>query len=67
MQDKNPLAPRGINPTSADIARQVVYRTAPDYEAEEGIITYYNDHCVFVRYGNAVNSKATSRCDLDWL
>ena len=62
-----PLAPRGITPTPNCIGGQVVCRVAPDYEAEEGVITSYNDHCVFVRYGNEVNSKATSRCDLDWL
>ena len=61
------LAPRGINPTQADIGRQVVYRTAPRYDAEEGVITSVNKTIVFVRYGSDVNSKATSRHDLDWL
>ena len=64
---RHPLAPRGITPTPSDIGRQVVYRAAPFYIAEEGVITSYNDDCIFVRYGNDVNSKATSRRDLDWL
>ena len=62
----NPLSPRGITPTPSCIGGRVVYRTAPDYKAEEGVITSYNDACIFVRYGNDVNSKATSRRDLDW-
>ena len=62
----SPLAPRGINPTAGDIGRQVVYRTAPNYEAEEGVITSFNDHYIFVRYGAEANSKATSWEDLDW-
>ena len=61
------LAPRGINPDRLDIGRKVVYRTAPNYEAEEGVITSVNKTVVFVRYGLDVNSKATSRHDLDWL
>ena len=61
------LAPRGINPDRLDIGRKVVYRTAPDYEAEEGVITSFNVLLVMVRYGSNVNSKATSREDLDWL
>ena len=64
---QNPLAPRGISPTQRDIGRKVVYRTAPNYEAEEGVITSLNDHCVFVRYGSAANSQATSREDLDYI
>ena len=64
---RNPLEPRGINPTQRDVGRNVVYRTAPNYEAEEGVITSFNDQCVFVRYGSAANSQATSREALDWL
>ena len=64
---RNLLTPRGITTTPNCIGGQVVYRTAPDYDAEEGVITSYNDDCVFVRYGDDVNSKATSRRDLDWL
>lgn len=59
--------PAGIQPTAADIGRKVVYRTAPNYEPEEGIITSFNESCVFVRYGTSINGIATSREDLDWL
>ena len=59
--------PLGISPIKSDIGRKVVYRTAPQFEPEEGIITSYNDSCVFVRYGEQPNSKATSRCDLDFV
>ena len=65
-QASNPLAPRGINPTPRDIGRKVVYITASDNIGEEGVITAFNDHYVFVRYGAAVNSQATSWEDLDW-
>lgn len=61
------LAPRGIKPTLGDIGRQVVYRAAPDYKAEEGVITFVNAVFVFVQYGIGATSKATSRHDLDWL
>ena len=61
------LAPRGINPDRLDIGRKVVYRSAPLYIAEEGVITSVNKTAVFVRYGSDVNSQATSREDLDWL
>ena len=64
---RNPLAPRGIKPTLDDIGRQVVYRSAPNYEAEEGVITGFNGMVVFVRYGSDVISKATYRQDLHWM
>ena len=64
---RNPLAPRGITPTPSDIGRQVVYRAAPDYRAEEGVITSFNYALVFVRYGADATSKGTSQHDLDWL
>ena len=38
----NPRSPRGINPTKSDIGRRVVYRSAPYYEAEEGVLTSYS-------------------------
>jgi len=60
------LKPKGINPTDADIGRKVVYRSAPDYKAEEGVITSFNERVVFVRYGAGVTSAATERRDLDW-
>ena len=64
---RHPLAPRGIEPKLVDIGRKVVYRTAPNYDADEGVITSFGRTIVFVRYGADVNSKATSRHDLDWL
>ena len=64
--NRNPLKPRGINPLPSDIGRKVVYRTAPNYEAEEGVITSLAGPLVFVRYGDAVNSAGTSLRDLDW-
>ena len=71
-EPRNLLAPRGITPIpmtaqTSDIGRQVVYRAAPDFKAEEGVITSYNDDYIFVQYGDEVRSKATSRRDLDWL
>jgi hypothetical protein len=57
---------KGIEPSEADIGRGVIYRGfGPD--AEQGYITSFNDHNVFVRYGNSATSQATSRSDLDWL
>ena len=64
---RNRIAPRGIEPDPIDIGRKVVYRTAPNYEAEEGVITSFNDMVVFVRYGANVSTQATARHDLDWL
>jgi hypothetical protein len=61
------MKPRGIDPTQGDIGRKVVYRAAPNYEPEEGVITSFNDRVVFVRYGSGVTSAATERCDLDWI
>lgn len=60
------MRPHGINPTEADIGRKVIYRTAPMFEPEEGVITSFNDHYVFVRYGARQGSQATDRADLDW-
>jgi hypothetical protein len=58
-----------IDPTEQDIGRLVLY-TGNRYQdgvKEEGVITSFNDHCVFVRYGGAKHSQATSRSDLEWL
>jgi hypothetical protein len=56
-----------INPTKDDIGRSVIYRRdSPRGETEEGVITSYNDFCVFVRYGANKHSQSTLREDLDW-
>ena len=58
-----------IEPTEDDIGRAVVYtgNRFPGGELEEGIITSFHDHAVFVRYGSDEHSKATLRADLDWV
>jgi hypothetical protein len=61
------LRPKGIKVTVADIGRAVVYRTAPNYEPEQGIITSFNDKYVFVRYGSSIRGVATDPDDLDWV
>jgi hypothetical protein len=58
-----------INPTDDDIGRKVIY-TGNRYLGgmiEEGFITSFNIHIVFVRYGADATSKGTLREDLDWL
>ena len=49
-----------------DIGRKVIYR-AGHGNAEDGVITSYNDSVIFVRYGNDVHGKGTRREDLEWL
>ena len=58
-----------INPTNNDIGRAVVYtgNRYPGGKLEEGVITSFSDHCVFVRYGADKHGKATSRADLEWV
>ncbi len=55
-----------INPGALDIGRVVIYRMAHTGEEEEGVITSFNDYCVFVRYGRDTGSKGTRREDLNW-
>ena len=59
--------PKGIKVAEGDIGRAVIYRTAPNFEPEQGTITSFNDKYVFVRYGNGVRGVATSPDDLDWV
>lgn len=54
-----------INPTDADIGRQVIYER-PYCARETGVITSFNDAVVFVRYGIGSTSQATEREDLSW-
>jgi hypothetical protein len=58
-----------IEPTEEDIGRAVVY-TGNRYSGGklvEGVITSFNDHRVFVRYGSDKGSKSTSRENLEWV
>ena len=57
-----------IRPTKNDIGRAVVYtgNRYPGGKTEEGIITSFNDHSVFVQYRADWHSKATSPADLEW-
>jgi hypothetical protein len=57
-----------IDPQNSDIGRSVAYtgNRYPGGLSEVGVITSYNQTCVFVRYGNEKHSKATSREDLEW-
>ncbi len=58
-----------IEPTKVDIGRKVNYQAGhPGAPVEQGIITSFNDHCVFVRYGReGTTSQGTSREDLNWI
>ena len=55
-----------INPTEADLDRKVYYTGNHNGPIEEGVITWFNDSVVFVRYGKDAGSKATKREDLEW-
>jgi hypothetical protein len=57
-----------IEPTEIHIGRAVIY-TGNRYRSgkpEVGVITSFNDHCVFVCYGDDSHSKGTDRRDLEW-
>lgn len=58
-----------IEPTQADVGRKVIYtgNRYPGGQPEEGVITSFNAHTVFVRYGSDAHSKGTNREDLEWL
>jgi hypothetical protein len=62
-----------IEPKEQDIGRRVVYRhldihgkTIDSYVNEVGVITSFNQHYVFVRYGSDQHSKATRKNHLTW-
>jgi hypothetical protein len=57
-----------IEPTEADIGRDVIYRADSPLpgETETGVITSFNAHSVFVRYAGKRQSQGTSREDLTW-
>lgn len=58
-----------IHPTPEDVGRKVVYtgNRYPGGELEEGVITSFNGHSIFVRYGRDTHSKGTSPEDLEWV
>ena len=60
-----------IEPTNDDIGRSVVYQAGhPGAPREDGVITSFNEFCVFVRYSKqhpGAPGQATARCDLEWL
>lgn len=61
-------APKGIVAGETDIGRKVVYRSAPQYAPEEGVITSIGRiGNVFVRYGAGCTSQSTDMSDLDWM
>jgi|GEM_PF-1317531 len=56
-----------IDPHSHDIGRAVVYLAHhPGAKPEDGVITSFNEYCVFVRYRGDAHSKGTRREDLEW-
>lgn len=58
-----------IEPVEKDIGREVQFigTRRPDQEAKIGIITSFDLHCVYVRYGRHTTSEGNRRQDLDWL
>jgi hypothetical protein len=58
-----------IYPEEHDIGRAVVYTRNRNARGklEEGVITSFTDHSVFVRFGADSHSKGTSRADLEWV
>jgi hypothetical protein len=55
-----------IEPSIEDVGRHVIYTDRPGGKVEQGVITSFSEHYVFVRYGADVHSKATRRIDLQW-
>ena len=60
-----------IAPTEADIGRKVVYRSLPDAEPEEGIISSLGPDrvagtAVFVRF-RGPTGELTRCCSLEWI
>ena len=55
-----------IEPTAADIGRQVIYQGGHPDDREEGVITSFNAACVFVRFGRKAHSECCGRADLSW-
>lgn len=55
-----------IEPTLKDIGREVIFRPI-EASIQYGVITSFNDFCVFVKYGTSVTSQASFREDLFWI
>jgi hypothetical protein len=55
-----------IEPKQSDIGREVIYRVHSNAEAEEGVITRFNEKYVFVRFGKEEESAVTTRDQLEW-
>ena len=55
-----------IEPKQSDIGREVIYRVHRNAEAEEGIITRFNEKHVFVCFGKEEKSVVTTRDQLEW-
>lgn len=59
-----------ISPTTEDIGRKVIYTPSGDYPdkvIEEGVLSSFNDHYIFVRFGHSPIGVPVSRDNLDWL
>lgn len=55
-----------IEPTEADIGREVIYQGGHPDDKDDGVITSFNTVNVFVRYRSKNNSQATNPRDLSW-
>jgi hypothetical protein len=55
-------------PLEKDIGREVLYTGTRrrDQSAKIGIITSFDLHCVYVRYGEHSTSEGNRRQDLEW-
>jgi hypothetical protein len=57
-----------IEPVAKDIGREVLYtgNRSRDRAVKIGIITSFDLHCVYVRYGQHTTSEGNRRQDLEW-
>lgn len=58
-----------IEPIAKDIGREVLYKgtRTRDQIDKVGIITSFDLHCVYVRYGQHTTSVGNRRQDLEWI
>jgi hypothetical protein len=63
------LSKNMIEPLDKDIGRKVLYTgtRGRDPTAKIGIITSFDLHCVYVRYGQHTTSEGNRRQDLEWV